>query len=139
MKPKPTLAYRQMRETADHCWACGRTVSYRDRPDFWFTDWYLHRAHLVNKSRVEHVKCVVILCPLCHGLSHGTRYAGAPDAVRLTLAHLLWLKRVFDPDNYDRKFLQAHAVQKLPRAARPPRWYADQYQARTGHAWEASG
>lgn len=132
-------AYREMRATADHCWACGRTVSYRDRPAWWFSDWYLQRAHLVNKTRVEDIRCVAILCPLCHGLLHGTRYAGAPDAVRLTLANLLWLKRTIDPENYDRKFLKAHSVQNLPRAARPPKYYAEQYQARTGRTWEASG
>lgn len=114
-------------------------MSYRDLPAWWFTDWYLHRAHIVNQTRLEDVKCVIILCPLCHGLSHNERYAAAPDAVRLTVANLLWLKRVFDPENYDRKFLQDHAVQKLPRAARPPKYYADQYVARTGHTWEASG
>ena len=129
-------AYRQMRATADHCWACGRTVAYRDRPAWWFSDWYLHLAHLVNKPRVEDIRCVLILCPLCHGLSHGERYSSLPNAVRLTLANLLWLKRVIDPENYDRTFVQAHAVQRLPRAARPAKWYAEQYESRTGHTWK---
>lgn len=114
------------------CWACGRDES--QRPDRWFAEWFLDRAHIVNKPRIEDVRAVVLLCRLCHSRATGARIAGCEgrDWPPLTVAHLLWLKVRFDPSNYSREFLQRYTVQRLPRAARPPLVYRNAYHSRRG-------
>lgn len=114
----------------NHCWACGRTQD--DRPDRWFADWWIDRAHLVNKPRVEDVRLVVLLCRLCHSRVSGARIVACPghDWPRLRLEHLLWLKKVRDPENYDREFLKRFTVQRLPSARRPPLVYRLEYFTR---------
>lgn len=131
-RKKPSAAYQALRATADHCWACGRTASWQDRPSWWNAYWGLVRAHVVNKPRIEEPEYVVTLCPLCHGISHGERYTPMRGVPGLTLANLLWLKRHLDPDHYDRAKLQRCCVGKLPRPAQPPDWYRREYAGRRG-------
>lgn len=111
------------------CWACGRGI--HDRPEWWHAPWIIHRAHLVNKPRAKDVRAVVLLCPVCHGLSHGERYADC-DLPALELHHLLWIKLNRDRVYYDRKFLQRHAVRLLPKVKPPPQVYLLAYSHRRG-------
>jgi len=101
------------------CWACGR--SDRDRPSWWNAPWLIERSHIVNKPRAEDRRAVVLLCSLCHRIQHGETFYNLRDApvVPLTVANMLWLKRQHDPAFYDRQWLEAHTVGKLPRAKRP--------------------
>lgn len=112
------------------CWACGRDES--QRPDRWFSEWFLDRAHIVNKPRIEDVRAVVLLCRLCHSRASGARIPGCQghDWPRLTVAHLLWLKRRFQPELYDRAFLQRYSVRILPRAQKLPACYLAEFNRR---------
>lgn len=112
------------------CWGCGRDES--QKPDRWFAEWWLDRAHIVNKPRVEDVRLVVLLCRLCHSRFSGARIVACQghDWPRLTVGHLLWLKRRFDPENFDRAFMQRYSIQRLPRAQRPPLVYRLAYHGR---------
>lgn len=89
----------------------------------------LHRAHVTSSPRVEDVRIVVILCPFCHGVAHGIRFAGN-ERPKLTVGNLLYLKRLRDPENFDREFLQRYSVQILPRAVRPPLVFRLEYHRR---------
>lgn len=99
------------------CWRCGRGRS--DRPNFWHAPFFCQRHHIVRQPRRPDVRLVACLCSCCHGLEHGHRYAELPGARGLSLSHLLGLKKLRDPDNWDRKFLQLHSIRKLPRAVIP--------------------
>lgn len=115
------------------CWACGRGPEPWEKPPDWFGPWYVERAHIVNKPRVLDRRLVVLLCSLCHRASRWERIvtddrpSGWP---RLELPHLLWLKLAYDRDFYDREFLQAHSVRRLPRAQQPPACYIREYSGR---------
>ena len=118
---------------APWCWACGRDES--QRPDRWFSEWWVDRAHIVNKIRVEHPKAVILLCRMCHERSRMARFPQCEghDWPKLTLENFLWLKRRFDPENYDRWFLKGFIVGVyLPRAAQLPMVYQRAYQKRRG-------
>lgn len=112
------------------CWACGRDDS--QRPDRWFSEWFVDRAHVVNKPRVEDIRLVVLLCRLCHSRFGGASIPGCPghDWPRLTVANLLWLKERFDPANFDLDFLQKHSVQILPEPVELPAVYVAAYRSR---------
>jgi hypothetical protein len=79
---RPTAAETRAYETfaRDHerpyCWLCGR--GERDKPADWHAPWIISRAHVVNSPRVEAPQFVVLMCPRCHGASHGERHQN-PD------------------------------------------------------------
>jgi hypothetical protein len=84
----------------------------------------LHRAHIVNKPRVEDRRVVVLLCPLCHNaLDQRDQYAD-DDRPRLTVGNAIWLKQKHDPRFYDLPFLLRHSVRQDLEAEPLPEWYA---------------
>lgn len=128
----PQQLYRHFKANTpfDWCWACGRDES--QRPDRWCAEWWVDRAHIVNKPRVEDPKLVVLLCRLCHSRYSGARISGCNGHQwpKLTVGNLLWLKLRFDPEHYDRAFLQHYSVARLPRAVAPPSVYRAEYARR---------
>lgn len=110
------------------CWACGRTGSYRDKPKNWFAPWLIHRAHIVNKPRLEDRRCVNLLCPICHDIADGRR---AVDR-ELTTANMLFLKQLFDPTHFDLVLLQRCSVRKLPGATDLSAAFLLEFQQRRG-------
>jgi hypothetical protein len=124
-------AYDRMLQDTDKpwCWACGRDA--RDRPDWWGGIWMLHRHHIVRPRRRRDRRAVILLCPVCHGRCHGERYANEPGAA-VSLSGQLWLKRQMDPEFYDRAFLRAHKLGRLPPAHEPFREYRRVYSKRRG-------
>jgi hypothetical protein len=98
-----------------------------NKPGWWAARWFTHRAHIVAKTRVEDCRVIVLLCPACHGRSHGERYAAGPDVPALTVANLLFLKSAFDKSRFDLEFLQRHSIQILPEPEPLPAWYDDQW------------
>ena len=104
------------------CWRCGRREG--NCPSWWLGPFRLERAHIVNKSRVEDRRAVVIACTCCHNLLDGAKHPRHVDVFGKPIAfrrpHALWLKKALDPEYYDRAFLQAHHVGVLPRA-KPPK------------------
>ena len=112
------------------CWRCGRGEVFRDKPRWWGADWRIHRHHFASRPRIPDCRSIVLLCPACHGIQHGERYAGfGHDRLmwQLKLSHMMWIKKTVDPDYYDRDWIQKHVHGehwrgKLPRAQRPPSW-----------------
>lgn len=110
------------------CWLCGR--DQWQRPEWWHAPWMLHRSHIVRSPRIEDPRAVVIQCPVCHDVFHGKRFAAEPNLPPITIGNLLWLKERFQPELFDRTFLQRYSVQRLPRASAPPAVYVAAYRAR---------
>lgn len=111
------------------CWGCGR--GERCQPAWWAAPWFLHRHHIVKHPRVKDRRAVILLCPICHGRIHGERYPQEPGAP-LTLPAQLWLKRTHDPEHYDRAFLRALHIGRLPNAHAPFREYQRAYRQLRG-------
>lgn len=114
------------------CWACGRDEC--DVPPGWFGPWLIERAHIFRfPVRPKDVRSVVLLCSLCHKTSHWERVflQGQINPLpRLYHEHLLYLKRRFDRDNYDREWLKDHCAGTLPRSQQLPRCYLTEYRQR---------
>ena len=130
MRTPEQIAFEYRTFVADaggHCWRCGRTA--RDRPAHWFAAFGLERAHIdeCNHPRRQDVRAVLVLCSVCHCLQHGHRFRWdttgggrfplcTPEP--LTLAEQLAIKKLVDPEHYDRAFLLTCMTGVyLPRAA----------------------
>ncbi len=101
-----------------HCWACHAS----SKPAWYLGPWWCERAHIVNKPRREDRRCVVILCSVCHKISHGERFSGV-ERPRLLVEHLLWLKLERDEDWWDLDYLQRCSVRILPNPMLLPSEY----------------
>lgn len=117
------------------CWACGRDERHYSAS--WFAEvCRLERAHIGAGSgvmrRVEDVRCVVLLCRRCHLAQSSPLNIGGVAIPKLELRHTMWLKRRFDPDNYDRAYLRELAVQRLPSASIVPAWFRREFAANRG-------
>lgn len=107
-----------LKETdAPWCWWCGRGSDQRS-PN-WHGPWLIERAHLVAKPRLEDRRVCVLLCSLCHKVSHGEWF---PDYTlpKPTLAHLLGLKEIFDENYVDHKLARRCSIRRLPDPENPP-------------------
>lgn len=114
--------YEMFAAQENNCWACGRTRM--DKPNYWGAPFLLERAHVCNKPRVEDCRVCVVLCSLCHRISHGDTFTYC-ELPPLTKAHLLWIKR--DRGGYDAAFLAKHNVGALPEPMElPPEYIASQ-------------
>lgn len=119
VKKRPDANYRNMGAEFDGaCWLCGHDVT-KYRPMWWAGPWLLHRAHIVHQPRREVRAAVIQACPVCHGLSHGETYAACRDAIRPTVANMLWAKQKHDPEWFDMDWLQKHSIRKLPEPEPP--------------------
>lgn len=113
------------------CWWCGRGQETYYAPDWWGSVWLIERAHIVNKPRVEDRRAVVLLCSLCHKLSHGETFN--QETIRApSLNNMLWIKERFDPGFYCRRWLRDRSVRSLPRKARPTNAVVWDYFERRG-------
>lgn len=129
---KRTLRYYAQRNL-DFCWADGR--GSLDAPSFWHGTWYLQLAHLSSGSgrmrRVEDIRLVVLLCPLCHDLHQrrgGTKRIGGLVYPCLTDGNILYLKNLHDPENYDESFIREHWLGDPPEMESPDQFYRDQFR-----------
>lgn len=113
----------------DWCWSCGR--GERDKPPNWHAEWFPHRAHIVHNPRKKDRRVAILLCPICHGLSHGERYPGH-DLPPLTVANMLYLKQIFDPEYFDREFCQQNTIGVLPLPKECHVRYNTAYEQRRG-------
>jgi hypothetical protein len=134
---RPTAAETRAYETfaRDHerpyCWLCGR--GERDKPPDWHAPWLVCRAHIVSSPRVEVAWAVALLCPKCHGVSHGERHRDPVTGEYLppvSRANLLWLKLTFDPARYSEKLLQSCCVGRLPSPEPPAEFYLECHRQR---------
>lgn len=111
------------------CWACGR--SSVDRPSYWGAPFLIERAHVVSRPREDNRRAVILLCSICHKLTHGLRIAGVEEKP-LSLPEMLWLKWRFDPKFYERHWLSMRHIGRLPRGRRPVPEIEAQYVLRRG-------
>lgn len=114
------------------CWWCGRDA--QSKPEPWGGPWLIERAHIVASPRREDVRAVVLLCSLCHRLSHGLdiKLSDVQLLPAASVANMLWLKQRFDSTCYDRKFLQENCIGNLPNAVCPSGVVVAQYSGRQG-------
>lgn len=105
--------YDEMPLIFDRCWGCGRTE--RDRPLWWFAPFLVERAHFVNKPRRQDRRVVVMLCSLCHRKQHGERFPEDVEGLPpLTLAGMLYLKSLRDPEFFEPEFAQQCSIKRIP-------------------------
>lgn len=106
------------------CWNCRKVPqpfgSYR--PKDWYAPFMLERAHIVGgPGRKERREAVIILCTLCHKLSHGETFRWAePLPHALTKAEMVWLKRAYDPRFYDHDLLGEWSIGKCLQPQKIP-------------------
>lgn len=111
------------------CWACGAVQ--HDQPKWWNARWLPNeRAHIVNKPRVKDVRVIVSLCSTCHAMQTNQTFPELRDVPPLSLEHLLFIKIVNDPWNFDLEFLNQHSVQVMPMPARLPHWYENRIKSK---------
>jgi hypothetical protein len=113
-----------------HCWWCGRYQE--DIPDDWYAPWLIERAHVAALPRVLDRRLVVLLCSLCHRTQHGQLFEQSLKISPPTQATMLWLKSTFDPQFYNRAFVQRFHMCKLPKPHMPPADVQQIYTDRRG-------
>ncbi len=110
-KVEREIEFDEMRLYFDaNCWRCKRSR----KPDWFHGPWFLHRAHIVNQPRLRDRRCVILLCPVCHDVSHGGDYSHYGWPVKeISVEEMIALKREIDPEYYDPDLLQACSVRRL--------------------------
>lgn len=107
--------YGEFAATFWFCWNCaahGKPLTYHGLQ--------LDIAHIIGGAGRSHDRRNIIrLCRDCHRAQHGEHWPGSPK--QLTLANMLWLKKWYDPDFYDRQYVQGQRIRRghLPPARRP--------------------
>jgi len=113
------------------CWWCGRGAEHR--PASWHTPWLIERAHIVSNPRAEDRRAVILLCTMCHMVQHGHQLVlPGCTVIKPDINNMLWLKRRFDPEYYDRAFLKRHIIGCLPFSRTPPKEVLAAYRERRG-------
>lgn len=110
------------------CWACGLDPTnyedvQRERRVLDYPRW-LERHHIIKCCRVHERWNICNLCKLCHDLAE--MHTIRPDTEPLPylkLEHVLYLKHLFDRDNYDPEAMQRYSLRKLPEPRFPPVWF----------------
>ena len=117
------------------CWACGIYPG-----DFKDMEWarkqvdyprWLERHHIVKQCRVHARWNLCNLCKLCHDLAemHTVRLELEPLPY-LKLENVLWLKVMFDRDNYDAEAMQKYSIRRIPQPEAPDAWFMKQLSNR---------
>lgn len=120
------------------CFACGRTKF--ERPIAWYAPWQMQIAHLAagGSKMKRHLdrRAVILLCPWCHLLhtTHGTSTRTVMGILCPELAneHVLFLKRLRDPEFWDPEWIAARWTGVLPDPVQPAEWFTNQYVSRHG-------
>ena len=130
-RKKPTDCYAKFLSETEFrfCWYCGRSAS--QRPSWWGADFFIERAHIVSSPIVEDRRVVVLLCSACHFACHNSNVFGYTLPVP-TVEHMLWLKRTFDREYYDREFMQKFSVKRLLSCIGPPKVVMEEFASRHG-------
>jgi len=101
-----------------YCWWCGRGMEHQ--PESWYGPWLIERAHMVSSPRVKDARVIVLLCSMCHRMQHGAQLTLPECKIGFpTVPNMFWLKRRFDAERYDRKYLQQHSIARLPMSSGP--------------------
>lgn len=118
------------------CWLSGM-----GKPKEWGAPWMLHKAHIASGTgeaiRVDDRRAIVLLCPLAH-MCHVSNADGMEFAIckqrwpAIDARHTLYLKQKFDPEYYDRAWLQDIWIGQLPQAVKPPQFWLSILYNNTG-------
>lgn len=99
------------------CWACGKGDSWGH---------HFEVAHILGAAhRTDHEWNLAWLGHSCHASNHGRRVivnGHGPAVEKLTLANMLFLKALNDPENYDLPALLALHQRPLPDPEPPEGW-----------------
>lgn len=105
------------------------------KPEWWHGDWYLHRTHIASGTgdarREEDARAIISACPLVHSLHvnnsdrHKTMHIGGKEWPTLDARHFLYVKRYWDPENYDESYLKGLWIGELPTPEPPPKLWVD--------------
>lgn len=130
------LMYGAFAEEFQICWICG----YDGRS---FRAWgfpKLDIAHVVGGSGRRHDRRDVWrACEACHRISHGARVMIRGElAPMITLSHVLWVKKLFDPCYYDVPYLMSLRIKRCEPIApkKLPKFYLDMFGKIRGSAHE---
>ena len=102
------------------CWACGCTRP----PRLWHAPFLIERAHIVNKPRMELREVANLLCSLCHKVQGGDGTLGRPP---ITLANMVWIKMVRDPEYFSIEELNQYSVRRMPEPEELEAFYLHSY------------
>ena len=98
--------------------------------DGWNSHLIIERAHIVSRPRVEDRRVVVLLCSRCHAAQTNSLFKY--DLPVCGLGNMLWLKKVFDPDCFDKEFLGRYCLGRLPKLKIPALVVQQEFLSRAG-------
>ena len=115
------------------CWISGWTGNYS--PLGYFGPTELQMAHIASGSgkarRVDDIRAVTLMHPLAHSLhvsdseAHPEMYTGGKLYPTIDERHVLYMKRLIDPDNYDPDFLATIWIGRVPDPVPPPAFWRE--------------
>jgi hypothetical protein len=105
------------------CWYCGRR--YGQSPKNWHAPFIIERAHIVNHPRRLDRRVCVLLCSMCHRVSHGARIK-ENKLPQLTVGMMVALKRLFDAEYLDLPFMAKNSIRAIPEEENP--WLSDSHR-----------
>lgn len=127
-------------ERKQFCWMSGYTNNFK--PKWWSSPWFLHISHIMAGSgqaiRLDDRRAVVLLCPFAHDLHVANaqrlpkKKIGGVYYPTFDASHLLWIKRFFDKDYYDVKFLEEMWNHTLPHPTKPDSFWIELLRANKG-------
>lgn len=125
------------------CWACGTAIGMQ-RPWNGGILAAMEIHHIVKPGRKHERWNLARLCKVCHNAAENMRVRvkerwESSELVlvpQLTMANVLWLKKVFDAENYDRPAMRRQLMKHwMPNAIKPPSWFEKMYRQVHGVSW----
>jgi hypothetical protein len=129
LETKPSIAIKMHKD--QFCWLSG--YDDRKRPAGWYAPWWMQIAHIASGGgrarRCNDVRGVVLLSPLAHAChvsnsdSHPEKTINGVKYPTIDERHTIWLKRRYDPENYDIEFLKTIWIGIPPEPECPPEFW----------------
>ena len=121
-KRKREREFEEMKSLFRVCWACATRLTCK--PDWWNAPWTIHRAHFASNPRLLDRRLVIMLCPVCHFVSHGENYP-EDDRPPLTRENMIWIKKAVDIVYFDPELIEACLIGRIPEPEPPAQYYLD--------------
>lgn len=123
--------YERWSACHNRCQVCGVSAAFA-RHNRWPG---LSTHHIVKAGRFHEATNLIRLCQRCHDLAEGLDTpVWLPTKFyypKLTLPHILWVKRDRDPDDFDPSRLAQILMRPLPEPQEPPGVFRAEYALRT--------
>lgn len=108
------------------CWSCGwRMGKQKVAPDY-AAPVKLENHHVVGGSGRKHLReNLARLCSICHRIFHGDRIRldNGELIPEINLSHVLYMKRLHDPEWYDVEVLNNLAIGVMPDPEKPDTYF----------------